>query len=349
MRNEFLEGRLPMECQRCGAEEAAGFRSHRQWEIENSRYSVETLKDHVAGPKLLVIRISNICNLACRTCHSVDSSYFKLEGDFYASIYGDLESRYVQRDQRRQFHQVDMEHFLGMTNHLEELHFYGGEPLLNVGHLFLLERLAETGDASRISLFYCTNGTVRPTERHLDLWKRFNNVHLHFSIDGIKASYDYLRWPARWSETYENLLHCQHVLSKKFPLSCGANVTVSSMNVYRLPEIFSTLTQVLQDSVNLTTVHDPDYFSVVHLPKPVKLIVAEELRRSTYQHQFQGLVSYMLMHKQNPDVWRNFVLWTEKMDAYRGQRFANAFPVYFEILRPYFVPHASGFHAVRRG
>ena len=350
MRDEFLEGKLPEECQRCALEEAAGFRSHRIFENENARYSAEQIqqKEYLKGPKILVMRMSNLCNLACRTCHSLDSNQFKREGVFYSKNYGDTTSRYLESEPPREVNDTEIEEVMRLTDNLEEVHFYGGEPMLNRTHHRLLEHLVQKRDSSKIKLFYCTNGTKLPTAKLFSMWKQFKNVHLSYSIDGIEEGYEYLRWPAKWEIVRDNIYHARDVLRKDAQMSLSFNLTVSSMNIFYLPEIYAHLDNIVPFSVTLTTVHDPVYFSIRHLPRSIKLEIVKSLNASAVAPKFQGLCEYMMSKPADPTVWRQFVQWTEKMDAYRNQKFRTTFPGYYHVMREEYLEVAREFSTVPR-
>jgi sulfatase maturation enzyme AslB (radical SAM superfamily) len=337
-REAFLRNEQPPECARCFKEEAANFRSHRMHENENARYDYQEILDgrYLAGPKVMVLRPSNICNFACRTCHSTDTSLFKKEGQYYAETYGDVDSRYVETEARRQFSIDEMDEFFKLSGNLEELHFYGGEPMLNKTHHRIFEKLIASRDTRGINIFYCTNGSIYPDEERIALWSHFKNVHLHFSIDGVGRAFEYLRWPGKWSAVSENLRKTQDELPRvcRSTVSMGFNVTVSSMNIFDLPETFDYLTK-FSNVIGVTTVHDPSYFSIRHIPETVKPVVAQRLRNSTHSELFKGLIEYMLSGKQDESEWKKFASWTTKMDLYRKQNFKEAFPEFSDLISPH--------------
>ena len=77
LRNKFLAGEKPTECKRCWDEEDAGIKSLRL--RTNEMYGTEN-KGWEQGPRELVIKTTNVCNLACRTCGGWDTSLYWPEG-----------------------------------------------------------------------------------------------------------------------------------------------------------------------------------------------------------------------------------------------------------------------------
>lgn len=338
-REAFLRNEQPSECKRCFKEEASNFRSHRMFENENARYQYDDILNgnYLLGPKVLVIRPSNICNFACRTCHSTDSGLFKREGQYYADTYGDTDSRYLVVEERRELSLEEMDEYFKLTGNLEEIHLYGGEPMLNRTHHRLFERLIASRDTKNIKIFYCTNGSIYPDKERIALWSHFNNVHLHYSIDAIGAAFNYVRWPGNWSAVSENLRKTQTELRDlcACTISMGFNVTVSSINIYDLPETFDFLL-TMSETIGLTTVHDPSYFSVRHIPTEVKTKIASRLMGSKHAVLFEGLVDYMTGGDPDPEEWAKFESWTTKMDLYRKQKFSETYPAYEQLLSKHF-------------
>lgn len=86
-------------------------------------------------------------------------------------------------------------------SNLEHVTFTGGEPLLNRSTLEILQRLD-----SRVSVQLHSNTTVLPSEEYLTEFARFSNIIVMFSVDDIEQQFEYLRWPARWSDAAANML-----------------------------------------------------------------------------------------------------------------------------------------------
>lgn len=162
LRREYLEGKAPVECKRCQLEEKDGSTSLRM--LTNAAepgLPDEILKaDYEAGPKRIVFRLSNICNLACRTCHGVDSSRYHAEGQHYETAYGERGNRYLAHFSRQHLAEAALLATSEKFRELREIEFFGGEPLLNRTHYALLRGLVAEGRAASIKLYYCTNGTI---------------------------------------------------------------------------------------------------------------------------------------------------------------------------------------------
>lgn len=86
----------------------------------------------------------------------------------------------------------------------QEILFLGGEPLRTDSHVRLLENII---NPSNTTLRYTTNGSCRPDEKTLQVWSKFKDVQLQFSIDGVGEHFNYLRWPLQWNQVESNLAY----------------------------------------------------------------------------------------------------------------------------------------------
>lgn len=354
LRRQHLNGEKPSTCQRCYSEEESGFLSYRQLEQNQLlKTTEEEINNGIYknGAKALVLRLSNICNYACRTCHSLDSSLFKAEGDFYAQTYGDINSRYVQKDDRREFSSDEMQEISKTCSNVESIEFYGGEPLLNTTHYTLLSELIATDRAANISLFYCTNGSTRPSAELKALLSQFKKVHFNFSLDGINENYHYIRWPGDWDKVEKNLEFYTRDLPKQMAcdVTFGVNITVSILNIFYLPEILEKLkSYFLISSLHLSTVHEPKYYAVVNIPPGSKEIIKKKLQNSRYNEKLAGTIGFMMSREYNPAIWKKFVIWTEKKDKYRKVQIEQALPEFYEMVKSEYSAALDGFKTIEK-
>ena len=75
-RHHMLNNGMHEVCNRCWSEESVGFTSERL-KIAAQKHSIE---DYQKGPVQLALKISNVCNLRCRSCNGADSSTLSIEG-----------------------------------------------------------------------------------------------------------------------------------------------------------------------------------------------------------------------------------------------------------------------------
>ena len=94
LRQKHLNNEQASECKRCFTEEEIGKPSLRKRMLEQYKHT-DIYEDFIKsekflqGPKVIVYRSSNVCNLACRSCGAHDSNQFDPEGREYLDLYGD--------------------------------------------------------------------------------------------------------------------------------------------------------------------------------------------------------------------------------------------------------------------
>lgn len=337
LRLKFINGERPTECHRCWAEEDAGKQSLRQRQLE---YFPNDYKEFIKsgqwqhGPKTAVFKTSNICNLACRSCGAWDSNSFKDEGLHYNKEYntkinhpdsGELVAwnRFVPIHPAKHINFMD---YVTVSDNLEKIDFFGGEPLLNTSQLDFLEHLTEKGVSKNITLFYSTNGTNKPTERLKRAWSKFKRVELSISIDGLEDEFEYLRYPGKWNDLLDvinDLKEFQQSSDNDIYIMSG--LTVSTMNVLTVDRTYKWLKETIGD-IYINMVESPDYLNISKLPKYVK----EEIRQQVTNTEALG---YLDVGEFDPASWNEFIVWMKRQDQYRKQRFDKIFPTMYNIIK----------------
>jgi hypothetical protein len=335
MRQQFVEGEQPKECHRCWAEEQAGKVSLRQRQYT---YFPDDYENFIrsgkwaTGPKTAVFKISNVCNLACRTCGGWDSNQFTKEGHYYAKKYqtksivsesNKLHNRFIPLLPPKH---MDFMQYTEICENLEKIDFFGGEPLLNITQLDLLEHLVNKGLSKNITLFYSTNCTNHPTKRLKKAWDKFKRVEISVSIDGVGPKFEFMRWPGKWPEAEKVL---EHLVSLKNELDCEvylmSGLTISLLNVWDTDNVYSWLKNTVGD-VYINMVNSPEYLSLHIAPEHVKLSLKKHVMN-------QEVLGYLDIKSHNPIFWKQFIIWTKRQDQYRQQNFADYYPEFAELIK----------------
>ena len=159
------------------------------------------------------------CNLDCFMCHH-DNSTTRMQvaknGVWNDNIFG---KQSPARDARNA--QVMKDKTAGVTDQIVEIAQYiksikiiGGEPLIMKKHYEMLDKLIETGHASKIRIKYQTNLTKTKAGKH-NIFKyipHFDRVTIVASIDGVGPVIEHMRRRTDWDEVIENI-----ELVKKYP------------------------------------------------------------------------------------------------------------------------------------
>jgi MoaA/NifB/PqqE/SkfB family radical SAM enzyme len=332
LRQEFIDGKQPAACHRCWAEEEAGKISLRQRQYE---YFPNDYNDLVRsgkwrnGPKTAVFKTSNICNLACRSCAGWDSNTFAKEGQHYIDRYqtkgfnGQLHNRFLPRFPATH---MNFMNYTGIADNLEKIDFFGGEPLLNITQLDLLEYLIDRGLNKKIRLFYSTNCTNHPTDRLKRAWNNFKRVEISMSIDGIGDQFEYLRSPGKWDTALEVIADIKSLSNQ---LDCEiytmSGHTISIMNAYYADDTTKWLKENI-GNIYVNMVESPTYLSLHSAPDRVKLAIREHVTHPE-------VLGYLGIQEHNPLLWKQFIIWMKRQDLYRNQNFSQTFPEFFNIIK----------------
>ncbi len=316
------------------------------------------------------IRFGNLCNLKCRSCGPTDSSkwysdYVKLRGPKFREhtvevTLGEDRGRYLPSPNLYDWHESP-----GFWAQLEkqmpsirQLYLVGGEPLLIEGHYDFLEKCVREGHAERIKLEYNSNITAIP-ERAWKLWRHFRLVQVGASIDGIGAVNDYIRHPSKWETVLTNLKRLDEA-EGEFRVLISSTVMI--YNVLHLPEMLVWKARQNFKRVNMDSwkplitphpLHRPAHLNIQALPQVVKEKVAahyaskrpeivDAIRSSNLRDPERAIASADgLMEKYLDFMWqkdlshefKNFVSYTSRLDAIRGESLARSIPELYALVR----------------
>ena len=232
LRDQFDQGQRPSACHRCWKLEDLGQKSRRQSSIEffNLPAPDNTVKlqsiDHSA---------TWACNLACIMCYEKSSSFWAAEKNLSTVELENIGRRFQKKN--------NFISKLDLTNVIR-LHFNGGEPMLNNDQMELLEELDKLGVLKNTVVSYNTNGTVYPSEKIIQYWNRCKLVKIFFSIDGTGPAFEYIRWPARWSQVSDNIVKMKQCLPSN--VMFGFNCTISGYNLFEIVDVWNWFCENLE-------------------------------------------------------------------------------------------------------
>lgn len=150
----------------------------------------------------LDLKISNLCNLACRMC-----------GPDHSSRWGNLMYKTPSNDWlvpapnpiTLEIGQSVTEHILDLLPSVTILKFTGGEPTMIPQVKTILQHCVDTNISSQIDLHLTTNLNHRLDHWWQDMFTRFRKVNLSCSIDGIQSRYEYIRGFSDWGRVVSNI------------------------------------------------------------------------------------------------------------------------------------------------
>ena len=361
VRKNMLEGIWSDECGRCKSEEENGLVSRRSYENDQWPINIDLIKQYTANDGTIDtnslpvvyydLRFGNFCNLKCRMCGPTDSNawyddWIKLTDSYkFNDTSGPIEI--VKTDKGLEvsaFNWVENEKFWEQLeaniHNIEHVYFAGGEPMLIERHYDFLERCVTADRAKKITVEYNTNMSTLPS-RVTNLWTKFKQVRIGASVDGMGATVEYQRHPAKWEKILKNL---------KLVDSLPSNViswlafTVTVYNVNHMIDFMKwKLTESGFKRINSTNRRPVVTYHVAHHPKHLNIRVLPDDYKKELTQKFNdfvqwtkeknfnehvirhateianGVTNYMNSDSYYNSHWQEFVNYTKKLDSIRGE------------------------------
>tara|TARA_X000000950_G_scaffold289358_1_gene412317 strand:+ start:22198 stop:23514 length:1317 start_codon:yes stop_codon:yes gene_type:complete len=374
IRKNMLEGRWSDECGRCQTEEESGLRSRRQYEqhwnfkIEDALKITKPDGSIDANDVPLVyydLRFGNLCNLKCRMCGPTDShSWYEdwLEvygGDGFKDTHGYVK---LDKNNKGRLHTADYDwhtsekfwdHIESNIPNMQHVYMAGGEPLMIERHYDFLQKCIDMGQAEKMSIEYNTNMTnMQP--RVLELWKKFKNVRIGASVDGMGSVVEYQRHPAKWPLILKNL---QTVDALGSNVDAWLACTVTTLNIFHIPEFikwkikesgFKKINSGKRLPVlTIHVAHSPVTSCIQVLPAEMKKLVREQydtfkdwlIKEDLPDHVRDGAITILdniinyMMKGDKSEKWDWFCTYTKQLDKLRKQNIVDIVPQYEQYFK----------------
>ena len=347
-RQDMLENRRHDVCSRCWEEEAVGMPSQRTrlWDMSSDPSGTKTgiletaitpadvlqPATYTKGPMQLAIKISNVCNLRCRSCNSNDSVTLSVEGRYYNENYQLRDNVYFQETTAKTFTDQQIDDVVDMCHNVRRLEFYGGEPLLDKQLPRLLQKLIDRGYSKQITINISTNITQALTTSLVKLLLAFEKVQINLSMDGWAEKFEYLRHPGNWHQVYRNVFaFIKASIASSGRIKLLPVITVTTMNVHHLPDLVANMKQHFRLVPFLILCRKPYYFSVRNIPEPIAQEIISKL--NSYPDYDFGSIARALAEPADPEMWDEFKSWTQMIDQYRKESFSATFPEYADLIK----------------
>lgn len=358
IRRQVLNGERPAECAPCFNLEDQGVESLRQRHINGvipeariNLYPNTPLQEVMPFEfPTMEIKMNNLCNLKCRMCNPMDSTswndwseveeHYKKEDNYLVQKIIDLNL------QKKPFLDsfVDTDNwwasFEKLLPYFRRVEFAGGEPLMDPTHYKILDMLAPYG--KNIEIKYATNLTMlgKSNRTIWQYWPKFKSVAVNVSIDGIGASYEYVRGNASWSELVNNIKQIQTI--PNISRIVGA-VAVQVSNVLILDKMIKLFLDDLGIVFYTNMVNYPNVLSAQVLPFDLKDLAIKRLQMAKLQvpnykyvkenpillgvtlTQIDGVINYLNAVDQS-DKWQECIEFNQALDATRDQSFFDVTP-----------------------
>lgn len=317
VKQELLDGKWPLGCERCRIDEEHNIRSRRQLDYDRWQHHYDAYD--IASEELITLSlaITATCNLKCIICRPTASSAWKKE---YKDLYG-TQFPIIEEPRKKLISK-----FTDFAPNLVHLAIHGGEPLLSnkKEHGDLLDFYIESGQSKNISIHYTTNGTIWPQEEWLERWRHFEEIDFQISIDGIGDRFEYLRYPAKWDGIVNNVkgFIAHEKANANFRLSVAH--TVSGFNVYYIDEFVTWCNDIGLPKPWLSKLHNPNHLRPTVWPNTAKQCIIEKLLTSQWPEVRNW--ANLMAGNDDSDQFEEFKNYMIRHDKYRKISYQQLFP-----------------------
>lgn len=347
MRRAMLDDKPLDACARCYEQEKVGFMSGRR--SANKHHGHHINRIHATKPDGSLeqfeltywdIRFSNLCNLKCRSCGHIFSSQWYQD---QAQISGpEWKKTHQVLNYAGRFEIDAYEQLLEHLDHVEQIYFAGGEPLLMEEHYRILDELVRR-ERFDVRLIYNTNFT------HTDLkgksvfeyWKLFKSVSVGASLDASGARGEYIRKGTDWAVVEQNRKEMLEICPK---VDFYISPTLSIMNALHLPEFHRDWVErglIRAQDLNVNILQDPPYYRIDVATPEYK----DKIRKSFTEHLqwlkpldplrrasvgFDSAIAF-LDATDNSHLMEQFWSKTAQLDAIRKENIFDAIPELQEL------------------
>jgi len=338
IREKMLKGEKVDGCKKCYEEEETG----KNESLRQTHNKIIDLTENIDlnSPKIIFLEFafSNICNLQCVMCGSYFStSWIKQDTT-------GLEDLTIQHHKK-----YDLPNLDSIKEVIPDLTFIkltGGEPLLISKYYDILIERSKYPNLENCTLVVCTNLTFFPSDELLDIWKRCKHVVLSASLDGIRDTIEYVRYPSDWYDVEENIIRYLE-LSKIMDIRIGIRPTIMPYNILNVIELYNwweTISSIYFNDdfsklwTTITHVAQPEFLSLQVLDKPTKEFIELNLNlqlskinnNKEIEQHVNHLIKYMNL-EDNSHLLNDFKRYTKVMDK-RGITFKELEPDLYNII-----------------
>ena len=364
LRNSLLNGERPSICDVCWKNEDSNITSQREYNLSKFSEYVGT------EPKLrfLDIKFDNKCNLQCRMCDPYSSDQIWKTFELFSREELPTHLQQINKT-REEYESIDnsenrKQYVIESLPDLTFLKCTGGEPFLSKHFLEVLDAAVDTGHAEHITLSITTNGT-KFQKKITEKFKHFKAIDINISVDGTHETYDYIRYPFKWSQWHDRVIDFLSDMEEmdhpdfKYRFS----ITVTSYNYLNLCEIqkeidsingmfplliksmMSKYTKSIKGINNVFYNFDlRPVYSELHakwLPLPILKLErdkAQELFNVKFStHPLNSIINFVDMCRKNQDLEKNL----EKLNElqYTSNAIDKIRKQSFEVLHPTLVQY----------
>lgn len=312
----MLEGQWPKGCAWC--ENKGHSLQKRMFDIFPSRQE-EDYQPNSFRLQYLDARWSNTCNLACVYCSSMYSSTWAQELN---------ESVRIEREQKNEL----LDYVLDHVELLKEVYLAGGEPLLMKENEQLIAAIKQRNPDCKVLVN--TNLTRTNNSKIFDDLITLKNCSWLISVDDSHDRFEYMRYPATWTEFAENL---ETLYNKSSVFQMAFNMVFTSLNALT---IWDTVDWLMSKNFKNFTIqlynngNTPQYpLDVRSMPKSYQQATLDRMSDKKYQNLLGWKDTYDYLSKMIENPSNGVLEYLHGLDQRRGLNSQQVFPKVYEHLK----------------
>ena len=350
LRKQMLNGEKPKACQGCFKSEELYNTSYR---LSSSGYIDVLGEIEYNNPSIQILDLStgDSCNLRCRMCHPdtsnqlrIDSKMFKKNGFDYdknqPGWWNTNEFLENNSENKSYFSPgLDSDQWQDLKTHLKTVKIIkasGGETLMSRSFIDFLDYAIKHDFSKNIELHIHTNGT-KFNKPMLKRFEKFKSVSPDFSIDGVNKIFEYIRYPAKFTDLEKNLVNffSSNANTPKFHI----NFVLMSYNIHYIEdtikwaiEFANRLGKFVKLHVDLVNPIGRNIDVKWLPPKIISPIISslekyEDYSKNNCFINIKKAINYMRVsienYSYNDDMLKRFKEETENFDLVRNQSYRD--------------------------
>jgi len=338
-------------CETCYQEDSMGVASKRQSVIDayykDNKHLIDEARENngmmTTMPVWWELRLSSICNQACRMCIPQTSSkmrdeFAKFVDELPTSVKKNTEAAIIQYNSHGYLGESEffLDQFWENIDDIKYLELHGGEPTADKTLWELVEKVVSTGHSKHIHVHVHTN-IHSLQQRHIELWDQFRTGWIGVSIDAYGIENEYIRHGSKWSTIENNLKLLKGLGSHWTKWVTSSVMAYNSCTMHKLIDWFIDYTKDNEiDDLwwRMDPVTNPNIMRIEHIPIEHRLSAIVKLTPlidkatdSQTKHSIQTLIS-ALHSTESPTTgsYEELINYTKILDNKRNQNASEIFP-----------------------
>lgn len=344
-------------CETCYQEDSMGVTSKRQAVLDayykDNKHLIDEAKENngmmSTMPVWWELRLSSICNEACRMCIPQTSSkmrdeFAKFTNELPVSVKKNTEAAIIQYNSHGYLGESEffLNQFWENINDIKYLELHGGEPTADKTLWELVEKVVSSGHSKHIHVHVHTN-IHSLQQRHIELWDQFRTGWIGISIDAYGEENEYIRHGSKWSAIENNLKLVKGLGNHWTKWVTSSVMAYNSCTMHKLINWF--IEYVRDNEIDnlwwrMDPVTNPNLMRIEHIPMQLRLEAIDKLTtlidKSTDQktkNSIQDLMSALRSTElPTKGSYEELIEYTKVLDTKRNQNVLEVFPHLKEIF-----------------